>query len=114
MALIKALKIDVIKKQVDEIMIENSLQGMYKAAECDIVEFIHFANVPFGNRGETNEMLVDEEGRIKPNVQGQFIWKGKFLFHGHGIIIGYDHRSDEMASHTCNIEEIRQLVKFAE
>ncbi len=101
----RAIKIDVIKKEIYEIDIPGDRTSMCKALEADGYDSVRIAKA---------EMLwVDGEGLLrKPPL-------GAFMFHpypqalpGHGLIIGL--RGPENAATKLTLEEVRESVEFVD
>ena len=64
--IISAIKIDVVKKEVYQVEIENNLEGLYEAIECEIVECVRI--------NQSNDLWLDEEGRLQlPSVAKIFV-----------------------------------------
>ena len=99
----RAIKIDVIKKEVYEVDIVGDRLSMCKELDADGYDSVRIAKA---------EMLwVDGEGLLrKPPL-------GAFMFHpypqalpGHGLIIGL--RGPENADTKLTLEEVRESVEF--
>jgi hypothetical protein len=93
---IRAVVIHATKKQVFEIEIENTLDGIYKAGDFDIMEVA----VRLKNK---DCLMVDEEGLLK-NLPF-FFFDGNQFF-GNGVVV-QDYKSAE-----STVEEIASLVTF--
>ena len=75
----RAIKIDVVKKEVYEIDLEQGLDAMYKALECEVVD---------GRRIGSNIYLwIDDEGLLHEPL-GAFSLRPGEVFSGHGLVTG--------------------------
>ena len=102
----KAIKIDVIKREVYEIDIPKGLQGLYSALECDMVEIVRI--------NDTEDLYVDEEGLLRHDPIGAFRFKGyDQVLSGHGLVLGNDGEGDSVDT-TLTVEYIRDQVRFKE
>ncbi len=103
----KAIKIDVIKKEVYEVEIDDSIDSIYKHLECEIFEQVG----PFLPNGDA--VLVDEEGLLKDEPIGAFkMGTYPAVLSGHGLIHGLNHNTGETSSAKSLVEFIRSQVKF--
>jgi hypothetical protein len=102
---IQAIKIDVDKKQVYPVTVENTLQGIYSALGrgCDIVEQVYL------DRKTT--LLVDEEGTFKAD-KAFFILNENATICQNGLVVGVDENGEHWTSTAKTLEQIRELIKF--
>lgn len=101
----KALKIDVIKKEVYEVEITTSIDTIYKHLECDC-----FAQV--GRRMPNGDiLLVDDNGLLNPSIGAFEIGTYPNALSGHGVLIGTD-SAGETVDVKSDINYFRQLVRF--
>lgn len=71
--------VDPHTRTISEVEIEDSLDGAYKAMECDMIQIVY---LPSGDM-----LVLDEEGSFKPNPRW-FIdgWGDRLL--GKALIVG--------------------------
>lgn len=101
----RAIKIDVIKKEIYEIDIQDTLQAMHEALDAQDYNGVRI--------GKTEMLWVDGEGLLrKPPL-------GAFMYHpypnalpGHGLIIGL--RGPENVDSRMSVEEIKEVVRFVD
>jgi hypothetical protein len=102
--LIQAIKIDVIKKEVYGLQIQNDLGGLYSSIGCDNVECINL------NRG--NDLWIDGEGLLRHPQPPRFKFKGyPSLLTGNGLVCGFD-REGGTISTTLTVQTVAALVTF--
>jgi len=102
--LISAIKIDVVKKEVYQIKIENDLDTLYKAINCQKVERMVI------NRN--NDLWLDEEGLLHHPQPPKFWIKGAFApFTGNGLVCGFDGEG-QIISTTLKAEEMESRIVF--
>jgi hypothetical protein len=101
----RAIKIDVIKKDVYEVEITPDIKTFYKHLECDC-----FCQV--GRRMKNNDILiVDDEGLLKSAI-GAFKFDTYFQpLSGHGLIYGTS-GSGETIPAKSSIDDIKSKVTF--
>lgn len=101
----RAIKIDVIKKEIYEVDIPGDSASMYKELDANDYNSVRIARAEI--------LWVDGEGLLrKPPL-------GAFRFHpypnalpGHGLIIGLV--GPENASSKLTLEEVRESVEFVD
>lgn len=100
----KAIKIDVVKKTVEDIEISGDLISMYKALECDCVTSVRITD---------DEILwVDDDGLLHDNPIGAFLFENyPQVLSGHGLILGVT-GSGENRSTKLKSESIKELIRF--
>ena len=90
---IKAIKIDVVKKEVYEVELPesiDSLKPIYDLLECSMVEVVHVDGFPDGNI-----IYIDEEGLLRDEPLGAFKIPGfNQVLSGHGLIVGTRYTED--------------------
>lgn len=102
----KAIKIDVIKKEVYEVEITSNIETFYKHLECDC-----FCQV--GRRLPNGDMLlVDDNGLLISKPVGVFEF-GTYpqALSGHGLMVGTS-RSGETIPCKSTIEYVKSVVRF--
>jgi hypothetical protein len=102
----KAIKIDVLKKEVYEVEITSNIDTIYKHLECNC-----FCQV--GRRMPNGDiLLVDDNGLIIDNPIGAFNF-GAYpqSLSGHGILIGTD-SAGETVDVTSKIDYVKSQVRF--
>lgn len=103
----KAIKIDVVKKEIYEVTIDhkNELKSIYNHLEADMFE--NALNI----QPQNDFVYVDEEGLLKAPI-GWFMIKGQSqLLSGHGLVVGCG-RDGESRDVGSTVEEIRNIVVF--
>lgn len=104
----RAIKIDVTKKEIYDVEITASIKTIYKHLECE-----YFCQV--GRRLKTGDMLlVDDNGLLHEKPIGAFTF-GTYpqTLSGHGIFIGTDSAGETIDAQS-DIEFIRSQVKFVD
>jgi hypothetical protein len=104
--LIKAIKIDVIRKVVEFVQVENSLEGMHKATECSMIEQVYL-----GNR---HVLLVDEDWNVSSpskRVNARFLIRGQ-VYGGHGIIVALNKTGSAWADCTYDASIFDSIITF--
>ena len=104
----RAIKIDVVKKEVYDVEIDSSIKSIYGhlGVEC-------FCQV--GKRFPNGDMLlVDDNGLIIDSPIGAFeIGQYPQVLSGHGLFIGTD-GIGETANAQSDLEFIKTIVRFSE
>lgn len=102
----KAIKIDVVKKEVYEVEITSDIKTFYKHLECGC-----FCQV--GRRLPNGDMLlVDDNGLLKDTHLGWFTF-GTYPqpLTGHGLMVGTS-RSGETVPCKSTLEYVKSAVRF--
>ncbi len=103
----KAIKIDVIKKEVYEVeLTQGSLEDIYKELTCRVF------SMPYEHSNKDG-LYVDDEGLLTDELIGGFAYRHfphQPLF-GHGLIVGCDEagESDDVKT---TVEEVKKDVVF--
>ena len=103
----KAIKIDVINKEIYEIEISDDYKEIYKVLECDLFTVIKPDTLPV-----RDVLYIDDEGLLKEKPLGAFSIRGfAQVLSGHGLILGTGY---EGASISCfsSLDLIKSLVRF--
>jgi len=104
----KAILIDVYNKEIKEVTLDtnkSTLQQWYDFIKTDMVEVAL-------DLDDTNSIIVDEEGMLKP-TDNFFVYDGAHQpFAGNGLIVGTDIEDGDAISCTLSIDDIKQKVKF--
>lgn len=101
----RAIKIDVIKKEIYEIDVDDSYQGMCKVLDSDGYDSIRIAKAEI--------LWVDGDGLLRKSPLGAFIYHPyPNALSGHGLIMGI--RGADSAPSQLTIEEVRSAVSFVE
>lgn len=99
------IKIDVVKKEVYEVELEDSLHAMVSALDCEYME--HIIQLSNGD-----VLLADEEGLMRADPPGAFVFKP---FHralaGHGLLIGVSSFGKTIPAKS-EVEHIKRLIEF--
>lgn len=102
--IMRAIKIDVTKKEVYEIQIDGSIQSMHAALECETFDMVRLSR--------TEILWVDDEGLLKKNPVGAFkIDTYPQLLSGHGLIIGIDPGGYNVET-KISVEDIKDRIAF--
>ena len=102
----KAIKIDVVKKEVYEVNIEDTLEAIYEQIESDMFE------VALAIRPQGDVVYVDEEGLLKVS-KGWFTIQGQPQpLSGHGLVVGLDHHNGASRDVKVTVDEVRKIVTF--
>lgn len=104
---IKGILIDVKNLTVEEVELENSLQGVYEKLGCDCVTTVPY---PFD---ENHEIIVDDESLMK-DLQNFFTFNKMDIeasVCGNGLIVSWD-ESGNWINHGLDVEEVRKGVSF--
>jgi hypothetical protein len=100
---LKGIKIDVVKQTIEQILVENSLDGLYTALECDCIARA---------RLNDNELIwLDDNGLIVDKPLGAFTIGNSRPFSGHGLILG-DNGSGESCDTGLTVEFVKSQVMF--
>lgn len=103
----KAIKIDVIAKEVKEIELEPGIKNIYRELDCDLFTVIY----PMGLL-EGDCIYIDDEGLLRQPPLGAFYIKGfPQVLSGHGLVIGTDDEGDSISASTP-LQQIKALVRF--
>ena len=104
--IIKAIKIDVEKKEVYAMEIEKGLKGLYKGIGCQRVSCVAFH--------PENDLWLDDESLYQYPQSPKFIFAGLGgILTGNALICGYDGKGDSTHS-TMTVEQVRNRVTFLE
>ena len=102
--IISAIKIDVVKQEVYQIRIENSLEAMYNIIGCQIMEVVRI--------DRRNDLWIDEEGLLQNPQLLKFWFKGCHSpLTGNGLVCGFDGEGESIST-TLSVEEIKRRVIF--
>lgn len=102
----RAIKIDVIKREVYEVNLPNTnIEHIYRELECDCFTF--------ATKLSTKDFLyVDDEGLLRPDPIGAFSVRGyPQILSGHGLVIGVNGAGASIDAH-IDLEQIKDLVNF--
>jgi len=100
----RAIKIDVVKRQVYEVDVKPGIEEIYKQLECDC-----FDTVPITPRKEI--LYVDDNGLLIDKKLGAFsIGTYPYILSGHGLILGLS-GPDSVAT-KLSLGVVRSLVKW--
>jgi hypothetical protein len=102
----KAILIDVEKREVREVEIGDGIDPIYEQLKCDC-----FTCVDIDDR---NTVYVDDEGLLKVNRNSVFFQydDGEIPLVGNGLILGTDYETGESIDTNLNVEDVRKTVKF--
>jgi len=103
----RAILIDPVTSAVTEIDIDGSLQSMYDAIGCDLVEAVRCDN------GDT--LWLDEEGLIYHKGHGGFVYydsvQRENVLAGRGLILGVT-KGGSNKDCVSKLESVKDNVKF--
>lgn len=101
----RAIKIDVIKKDIYEVDIQDTVQAMYKELDAQDYNSVRIS--------KTEMLWVDGEGLLRKPPLGAFMfYPYPNALPGHGLIIGL--RGPENCDSALTVEEVREVVKFVD
>lgn len=112
----KAIKIDVERKEVYEVDIENSLHAFYEIIGngCELIETASI--LPSKKKGNYGDVIyVDEECFIRVgDVKGFFSVNGGGTFANNGILVGSVMTDEGVISSDCTYDVLtfRDLISF--
>jgi hypothetical protein len=111
--MIRGIKVNPVTRTIEEIMLENSLSGMYKATECDIVERHPAVNeaTDFPNDMYVNEEAPDDAPIFRMRMKHRYgFGDGYCTVKGCAVIVGTD--GENWESHHTNVDIVTDLVHF--
>ena len=101
----KAILIDVINKEVNEVEHDDTLSSIYKHIDCGTFDVVRI--------DDTNSIYIDDEGLF---VEDQLYFKytgttNSVSLAGNGLVLGVDEEG-ETTSPTLMLEEVKKAVTF--
>ena len=107
----RAIKIDVVLKEIFEIDIDPGLDFLYAKLDCRTIDIVAV--------NESIDLVLDDEGLIRNTVIGAFELKGMpQAYAGHGLLVGnvMTEQGLEMADlpAEATLENVKALVDFVE
>jgi hypothetical protein len=106
--LIKGLFIDVVKKEIKEVVIENNLDSIYELLGCSIIE----SGYPQLLSSANHVLFCDEEGLLKDSI-GCFKIFDYEPISGNAVIFSTDEEGD-IQSHYLVVEKIKEIIQFVD
>jgi hypothetical protein len=105
--MLRAIKIDVDKQTVYEVLIPDTLEALYACLDCELVEIGSVL-------ANGDEIYVDEEGLLKEPRKDYFMVLGMPQpLAGHGIVVGPDESELLSGDHArSSVEDIQKMVRF--
>lgn len=103
--MIKAIKIDPIKQQVEAYEWKNTedFQELYGVIGCRTVQVVRFDN--------NNFVLCDEEGRLK-EIEGAFrCLFSRTIIVGIGVVVGIG-ETEDFANTTIGVEDVIARIRW--
>ena len=102
----KGILIDVEKREIKEVVIEDTLDSIYEQIKCDTFDCVQIH--------EENDVYVDDNGLFSLTPYSKFFHYKTYPqpICGNGLILGIDHESGESIDTTLTIEEVKKNVKF--
>lgn len=99
----RAIKIDVVKKQVYEIEISKGLKPIYEAIGCDIF----CCPVTWDNQ---DTIYADDEALLKEDVEGCFSFPDfNYPIVGNALILGTDDMGESVDAKS-SVEELQEKI----
>ncbi len=103
---ISVVKIDVVRRKLVQIKIDQSLPSIYEALECRSFDVIR----PRLHNLDT--IYIDDEGLLVEEPIGAFSVKGYHgVFSGHGLVIGLDEEGTS-ANFETPLSYLEQIIRF--
>lgn len=117
MSKLRALKIDVDKKEITEIEINpGKLKDIYAALDCDLFAVAGNFNQHIEKPHLMDSLYVDDEGLFdEDNPIFEFQppgWVYQIHFAGNGLIVGHDAKTGDGAAASCSLAEAAKYVKW--
>jgi hypothetical protein len=103
----KAIKIDVVKKDVYEVDVTTNIATFYKHLECDDFNQVG-RRLPNGDC-----LIVDGEGLLKPAIGAFEFGTYPNALAGHGLLFGTD-AGGETVGVKSTIEFVKAAVRFVD
>ncbi len=103
----RAIKIDVVKKDVYEVDVNNSLEAIYQQLECDC-----FTTVAINFRN-SDSLLVDDEGLLHEPLGAFIIGTYPQPLSGHGLIQGVGEEGETIPAKS-KLDYIKSIVVFVD
>lgn len=103
---ISVVKIDVVRRELIQIKIDQSLPSIYEALECFLFDVIR------PKLHKLDAIYIDDEGLLAEEPIGAFSVKGYHgVFSGHGLVIGLDEEGASTNFETP-LSYLKQIIKF--
>lgn len=105
----KAIKIDVVKKSVELIDLQDGLQPIYDAIGNQCTAFECPVTFPNGDI-----LYTDENGYINdlPQIGGFSYPDWQTPITGNGIILGVNHKNGESQNCITTVEQVKSVIRF--
>lgn len=101
----RAIKIDVVKKEIYEVEIKGDCPSFYETLDCESITGVRLSKVEY--------LYVDDEGLHRRPLLGAFRVNGyPQALPGHGIIVGLS--GPQEVSSKLDIEDVRANVQFVD
>ena len=102
----KGILIDVEKREIKEVVIEDTLQSIYDQIKCDTFDCVQIH--------EENDVYVDDNGLFNLTPYSKFFHYKTYPqpLSGNGLILGIDHETGDSIDTTLTIEEVKKNVTF--
>lgn len=104
--IMRAIFIDVIKKEVSEVTIQPELASYYQTLNCRSIDFYRI--------DAKNDLMVDDEGLLKQSSQAYFQWGEIGFFAGSALVVGFDAETGKTLSTRMSLEKVKKMVTFVE
>lgn len=105
----KAILIDVEKKEITEVEHDGSLDSTHALLKCDCITSAE--SHLFGPVSHT--LFVDDEGLYREPPIGAFQIANGQVLSGNGLIVGAGLEGEDI-SHNVNIKSISQVIRFCD
>ncbi|NBW33871.1 MAG: hypothetical protein EBR30_02330 [Cytophagia bacterium] len=107
----KAIRIDVTNKCVEQVDVGPTLDDIYKQIDCRVITIVSSEDSELAC-----EIYVDDESLLKdPTTLPGAFWAEFFpsqpLF-GHGLIVSVDHETGERIDCTLKAEQVSEKIRF--
>ena len=102
----KGILIDVEKREIKEVVIEDGIKSIYEQIKCDTFDCVQIH--------EENDVYVDDNGLLSLTPHSKFFHYKTYPqpICGNGLILGINHDNGESIDTTLSVEEVRKNVRF--
>jgi hypothetical protein len=102
----KGILIDVVKREVRHVEIDDTLQSIYDTIGCDTFDCVQIH--------DENDVYVDDNGLLNLTPHSKFFHYKTYPqpLCGNGLILGINHDNGESIDTTLTIEEVKRDVRF--
>lgn len=91
--------------EVEVVKVENSLIGLYKILDCDLIQVVERK---IG--AKVYDIICDEEGLLKPNFQSALCTNYAENLYGNILIVNHDDEGDFTSLNDDEIKDINKSI----